>query len=43
VDKEPIREFVSGRDSRQLQQALFAMRLSLAAGVLMLIGKATAF
>jgi len=43
AQKEPIRQFASHKHSPQLQQARFAMRVSLAVGVLMLVGKATAY
>ena len=43
MEKEPIRRFDFHADPPRLQQARFAMRLSLAVGVLMLVGKVTAF
>jgi hypothetical protein len=43
VEETRSREFASHPGSAEHQEARFAMRLSLAAGVLMLIGKVTAY
>ena len=43
VERKPNRQFASQVESQGLREARFAMRLSLTVGLLMLIGKATAF